>query len=79
MARGPDLKPRERPRYINSAGLSQEEVARELGCSRQNVHQLEMRALRKLRIALTAQGLTLDDFLDAPRDEFTYPDWGVFR
>jgi len=39
------------------------EVADALGLSRQRVQQVEKVALRKLRRALEARGLTLEDFI----------------
>ena len=47
--------------------LSLEQVAMLMNVSRERVRQIEAEALRKLGLALTERGLTLDDLLrDAP-------------
>lgn len=42
------------------AGMTLDEVARELGISKQAVNQIERKALAKVRIALQERGLTLE-------------------
>jgi transcriptional regulator len=41
-------------------GMSQLEIAKLLGCTRQYVYQLEKRALRKLRASMECHGLTYE-------------------
>ena len=43
--------------------MPRSEVAAALGVSDQRIAQIEQRALKKIREALAAQGLRLDDFL----------------
>lgn len=47
-----------------SNGMSLEEVARELGVSKQMVHKIEKRALAKARVLLERHNLTVEDWLD---------------
>ncbi len=55
-------EPRPKPsRRREARHMSTEEIARELGVSRQRVAQLERSALRKLRYWLAQRGLSLDD------------------
>ena len=63
MGRGPDRQ-RRRRRSCDGGGATLEEVAEALGCTRQNVSQIEQKALRKLRNHPDAARLR--DFLDAP-------------
>ena len=48
--------------------MSLEEIAVELGCSRQNVNVIELRALKKLRAGLEAKGIDEALWLDYLRD-----------
>lgn len=64
--------PRRRARY--SDGMSQPEVARLLGCTRENVSRLERAAIRKVRERLQALGIDgpavePEGFLDQGEDE----------
>jgi DNA-directed RNA polymerase sigma subunit (sigma70/sigma32) len=49
------------------ADMTLGEVAAAMGISRQRVQQIEREALGKIRAALEARGLTLDDFVDTAR------------
>jgi len=44
------------------AEMTQQEVADALGTTRQAVADIERKALRKLKVALSKRKLTLDDF-----------------
>lgn len=45
---------------------TQAQVAEMLGITREEVAEIEQRALRKLREAMEEEGLTLEDFLPDP-------------
>ena len=47
----------------SEAFCSFDEIAKELGCSKQRVQQIERQALRKVRFILEAKGLTAEDLL----------------
>ena len=55
--------PRQRRTTAVTGGLSHDEIARELGVSRQRVQQIEAEALQKLRRNLVAMSLTADDLV----------------
>ena len=44
--------------------MSLEEVARELGVSKQMVHKIEKRALAKAKVLLDKHNLTVEEWLD---------------
>lgn len=54
---------------ISGAGMTQEEIAREMGITRQRVEQIERRALQKLRRKplMLAKLVALAEELDAAR------------
>jgi DNA-directed RNA polymerase sigma subunit (sigma70/sigma32) len=55
------------PREWDGAEMSQRDVARALGITPTYVHQIETRALRKLRMAMARQGLTYESL--APQSQ----------
>jgi DNA-directed RNA polymerase sigma subunit (sigma70/sigma32) len=59
------------------AVASLDEVAEQLGCTRQRVQQIEAKALEKLRLKLAARGFTLQDFVDCV--EVRSPDWNNIK
>ncbi|WP_412852371.1 sigma factor-like helix-turn-helix DNA-binding protein [Ectothiorhodospira shaposhnikovii] len=52
-----------------------DDVARELGISRECARQIEVRALRKLRRALERRGVSADDLLPTPCTAPGTPGW----
>ena len=58
-------------------GASCDEVAAELGITKQGAAQLEHRILARLRKKLEAAGLTLDDLLPEEPRGWMYPDYYI--
>lgn len=48
--------------------MSFEEIAKEMGVSKQRVHEICQTALKKLRVALKDQGFSVEDMLDLCRN-----------
>lgn len=59
------------------AVVSLDEVAAELGVTRQRAQQIEAKALEKVRRKLAARGLTLEDFVN--NIESAPPSWQNIR